>query len=198
MTHEYLSRKTSMHTDWISSLLRECKVCCVVGTFTSDEELSRAAQSDNGIRSGAWACCVRGSKSRLWCDFFPVCIWRPTLSLWLLETLRRKSGSSSSRHSDCSRSRKPHLTRHGVFVSEGSDENFLNECELWKVAAVLTSVLVEWYGSDVSGSSDSDGELYIMLLSEDMWCISENTNLEFNLYKFCNIKVVSAKQIYVL
>jgi len=185
-----------MHTDWISSSLSDSRVCCVVATFTSDEELSRASQSDSGLRSVAECnlCCMWWPWSHLSCSFS-----HRALSQWLAEMLHRNSGSSSSRQSDCNRSRKPHLEWHGVLVSEGSDENFLNECELWKVGAVLASAMGEWYrAADANGSSDRDRELDITLTSEDMSCISENTKLGFNLYKLCNTAVISAKLIHVL
>jgi len=189
-SYNYLARKTSMHTDLISSSLSNAGGCSSVVTFADDdEEFSRTPHSDNGRRNfrRAFKRGCRESQRRLCLrrDFFVRCSWCSMLFLWVTvsETERRKSAGSSSTQSASIRSRNAQLEWCRVFASDGSDGYFRNECNLrWRgcsVGGASTVLLGERYGPDADESSETDGDRHNKLLSEDMWC--ENWNRGFNL-----------------
>ena len=86
----------------------------------------------------------------------------------LSEVLCRTDVASSSKQSDSIRRRKPHTERCGLPESEGSDENFLKVCEVQQGCELETLTWREWYGPDVAGFPDSEGELTITLSFEDV------------------------------
>ena len=182
--------KTSTHTALISSSLSDGVFCSAITSFTDNDELIWDAQSDSGRRdfnrdfTGACLMIVRWW-SCLWHDVFLGLSRGKVSSVWVSDVFRCKSVViSASRQSDFIRSRNPHFERLGLRRSEGSEENFLNDCELrCGCNSAVGSTLPLW-SCDVlhdAGTVETDGDLYNMWSSDDEWCTSQNLNLGFNL-----------------